>query len=325
MRFYAALILLCLLNISLCLSQNKDTTAVLSESPSGTIKATVQIDRKMVPQNRTVTFTVKISWQGDLDRYEIEKLENPVLTNLEIMGNSSSNWVGEMAGVKQAIKTYEFILKPLELGMAYIDGLFIEYKDQEYDETNRLVTNRLEIKIIDPLKEKSLQPWILGGGLFFLVVILSFGGFSFIKHKKAKEAELKAKAMEMIPIEDKYLSEFKQKIDLQNSNMVESLSSLSKLFREYLSERYHIPAMEITTHEIGNELNKLAVSEKVIEQTEEVLRSCDVAKFSGGHVERGVLERTYTLVEDILNRNKSDDIEFSNQDEGVQNDKVTSQ
>jgi len=30
-----------------------------------------------------------------------------------------------------------------------------------------------------------------------------------------------------------------------------------------------------------------------------------VAKFSGGQVEKGILERGYTLVEDIFNKNKS--------------------
>ncbi len=312
MRLYSLVFIFYLISLTQCFSQDTDSSAVLSDVLSNTIKATVQVDRKQVPQNLLVTYTVKITWQGDLDRYEIEKFENSVLTNFEIIGNSSSNWVGELGGVMQAIKSYEFILKPLALGMGYIDGVFIEYHDQVYDKIDRIVTNRLEVKIVEPVKEKSFRTWILGGSLFFLVLILSFGSISYVKNKKIKEAELKAKEMEMLPVEDKYITDFKQEIDLQNVNTAESLSSLSILFRRYLSERYQIPAMEITTQEIAIELNKLAVSDKVIEQVNEILNSCDIAKFSGGHVERGVLDRVYTLVEDILNRNKADYIEYSN-------------
>ena len=304
MRFLITQLAFCFLSLNLCFSQNLDTTKVAPNSETeGAIKATIQLDRKEVPQNHTVAFTVKVSWQGDLDRYEISKLETPVLTNLEIVENSSSNWVGEVGGVKQAIKTYEFILKPVAMGMGYVDGLIIEYKNLAFGDTENLVTNRLDVKIIEPVSEKSLKPWIIGGGISLLLILASGGGINLVKRKKAKEAEERAKALEMIPIEDKYRNEFKQEVDLQNTDIVASFSSLSKVLRKYISEKYEISAMEMTSPQISTELSKLVVPENMIDQTDEVLRSCDVAKFSGGQVERTVIERAYTLVEEILNKN----------------------
>lgn len=301
MRFLAVFPILFICN--LCFSQDADSTTVRSDEQDGTITASVQFDRNDVPQNRNLVFTVKVSWQGDLDRFEIEKLENPILTNFRILSNSSSNRVGQAGGVKQAVKTYEFTLQPLELGMAYADGMIIEYVDMKSGKKGHLLTNRLEAKVIDPIKERSLKPWIIGGGVVVTLLLLGGGRVYFAKRKKAREAADNAKALESIPIEEKYLPELKENVDLQGGDQIGSFSSLSKLFRSYLSERYDMPARGMTTQEISSHLSKLAIPEKIIEQTREILDSSDVAKFSGGQVERGVIERCYTLFEDILKSN----------------------
>ncbi len=286
--------------INICFPQVQDTSTVVLPQ-TGAIKASVQVDRKEVAQNRTVTCTIKVSWQGDLSRYEIEEVENPVLTNLEELGNASSNSVGDAAGVMQAVRSYEYTLQPIELGMAYIDAAIIEYKDTKYDQTHRLITDRLEIRVVEPIKERSLMPFILAAsGVVFLALVAGLG-FIFLKRKKSREAELEKQAQEQIPIEEEYLTDLKEKVDLKNPNVADTFSALSKMFRGYLSEKYRIPAMEISTKEITGKLNELAVSENIISQADEILNSCDVAKFSGGQVEKGTLERAYTLVEDILN------------------------
>ncbi len=308
MHFLFSAVFLFFFFINICFPQDQDASAVSSLPQAGAIKAAVQVNRKEVPQNRTVTCTIKVTWEGDLNRYEIEDVESPSLTNLEELGNSSSNSVGEAAGVMQAVRTYEYTLQPIELGMAYIDGTVIEYKDTKYDQTHQLVTDRLEIKVVKPIKERTAKPFIFAVSTFFFLALVAGLGFVFLKRKKAREAELEKQAQELIPIEERYLTDFKEKVALKSQNVVETFSSLSKIFRSYLSEKYQIPAMEITTKEIASKLIELAISENIISQVDEILNSCDVAKFSGGQVEKGTLERAYTLVEDILNKNKADQL-----------------
>lgn len=305
MSFKMALFLL-LIFTNLGFTQTQDSSLVRSDLQAGAITAEVQVDSKEVPQNQTVRFSVKVSWQGDLDRYEIEKLETPILKNLEVVHSASSNWVGEVNGVKKAIKTYDFTLKPQALGMAYIDALIIEYRDNEYGEQHSLVTNRLEVKIVDPVLKKDNTVWFVAAAIVLSLAVVSVGAIGLMKKRKAKEAELRARELAKIPIEVDYLREIKEKVDTKNADIVESFSTLSKLFRRYLSERYHVPALEFTSQEIGNELHKMGISEQIVEQTNEVLQTCDVAKFSGGDIELEALQRGYTLVEDILNRNKNE-------------------
>ncbi|HEX9652492.1 MAG TPA: hypothetical protein VGA99_02175, partial [bacterium] len=212
----------------------------------------------------------------------------------------------------RVLRTYDYVLKPLALGMGYIDGLIVDYKDTKYDEIHSIVTNRLEVKVIDPVVETNWTLWLLTGTGIVLLVGLSAATAVFIRRKNARESEQRRQMLQVIPLEDTYLNDLKQKIDLKNPNTNDSFSALSKILKRYLSQRYQISAMEITTPEITGELQKAAVSEKLVEQVAETLSACDVAKFSGAQVESGTLERCYTLVEDILNRNKREFIESTN-------------
>lgn len=302
--FFSLLILLFVSNSSF--SQAQDSLATKQESHGGKITAEVTVDRNEVPQNQRVTFTIRISWQGDLDRYEIGTLEKPILNNLEILSTSSSNWVGETEGIKRATKTFDFLLRPMELGMAYIDAMIIEYRDSQYDEKHSLVTNRLEVKVVDPILESDNTLWFVSGAALLVIALVAMGGVSFLKRKKAKVAELRKQELAAIPVEVVFLSELNEKIDLKSADPVASFSELSKLLKRYLSEKYQIAALETTSREIRDGLNRVGVSEKLLEQTDEVLKSCDIAKFSGGDVERATLERCFTLVEDILSRNKNE-------------------
>ncbi|MFQ5706433.1 MAG: hypothetical protein ACE5HO_03240 [bacterium] len=299
----------CLWAVGPVLAQVSDTTSAAANAPVGGIRAVARLQAHEVPQNRTLTYTVEVSWQGGLERYSIEKLEDPVLTNLEIVGSSSSNWVGERNNIEQTVKTYEFILKPIALGMAYVDGLRINYRDNDLDESQSLMTNRLEVKVTDPILEGNANTWVIGGSVLVLLLVAG-GGFLVIKRRRIQDTKTFTSAPEILPLEDQFLTKLKGEISLDKHDSVESFSALSKLYRSYLSQRYNIAAMEITTQEILDELKNQAMANRVIEETDEVLHACDVAKFSGGSIEPGKLDRVYAIVEDLLNRNKSEYIEF---------------
>jgi hypothetical protein len=141
-------------------------------------------------------------------------------------------------------------------------------------------------------------------------ILLFAAGFFFFRKRGSEEAD--KVAVELTLLEDRFLEKIKEGVDLQSPDTVAAFSTLAKLFRNYLSDRYHIPVPEVSAKEVGAEMQRLGVSEKTVEQTQEVLRAADVARFSGGRVERSVLERATTLVEDILTRNRRDFIAYSN-------------
>lgn len=309
LRDITRLILIFLLPAGL-LSQTNDSLSTSSGGLDGYIKAEVKVSSSKVPQNAEFSFIIKIDWYGDLERYQIENPENPTLTNLKLVGNASSNHVGETAGKKFAEKIYTFTLKPIEMGMAYIDGLVIQYKDLQTGEMQKLETNRLQVEVVEPVFHNKPDIWTL-----ILELVLSLAiiiAVVFVVRRRKMNVQNNKIEVEFTLIEDKYHTELQQKIDMKTQNKAALFSVLSKLFKRYLSERYQIETIGKSTPEIMEALNGQAVSDKVLVTVEEILKTSDVAKFSGGNIETGVFERAYTLVEDIFKRNKSDFIEDTN-------------
>jgi len=278
----------------------------------GFIKAEVKVSGTRVPQNVEFKYTVEISWNGDVDRYEIEALETPALINLEVVGNASSNRVSERAGEQLTVKVYEFMLRPIEMGMAYIDGMVITYKDVATGETHELKTRRLEVEVIDPVFDDRQNMLMLVVGAALSLIIVAGAAVVMLQRRKRRRASQNKVRVEFTLIEDKYLTALKDTGNAANSDAVGLFSGLSKLLRNYLRDRYDIDTTGKSSAEIIAALNDQAVTQQVLAQVEEILNTCDTVKFSGGKVDAGTQERIYTLVEDILTRNKADFIEDTN-------------
>jgi len=304
-------IIFCLLIIFLIntLAFNQDSTGVVRTEDTG-IKVSASVDTKEVPLNRTLTLTIQVSWHGGLDRYDIDEFENPVLRNLEIVGTSSSNKV--VGGEKpMAVKERQLTLKPLELGMAYIESAIITYSDLVLDQNQRLVTNRLDVKVIDPVPEPGEGEirWIVIVGVFLL---LSGGATAFIFiQKKRREQQEQEKVEVVLPPEERYLQELKEAVDLSAADLDvwQGFSTLSRIYRRYLAEKYEMRALEATTEDVAKSLGEAVVDERFLNNSKEILDTCDLAKFSGGAGSKADLERVYTLIESNLERSLRGELE----------------
>ncbi len=89
-------------------------------------------------------------------------------------------------------------------------------------------------------------------------------------------------------------------MDLNNSDRREALSSISRIFRKYLSEKYHISALEVTTEELIEKLMSENIEENLIGKCDSLFRKADVVKFSGADASQSELDEAYTTVETIL-------------------------
>ena len=108
----------------------QDSTQI---SPSG-IKVLTSVYSKEIALNRLLKFTIQVEWFGNLSRYEISEMENPVVHNFKIKSTASADRREHVGGRLKAIKTFEYELIPEELGMGYIDGVIVKYIDTETGE-----------------------------------------------------------------------------------------------------------------------------------------------------------------------------------------------
>ncbi len=296
------------LSTSLIAQTSGDDTLQTAVRQPGEITLSASVDKNQVALNRPLELLIRIKWYGDLDKYQVHQFDNPILNNLEITGHSASNKVSSENGRNIAIQDYVFTLKPQELGMGYIEGVIIRYTDMDTDTDYSLSTNRIEIKVLDPIPEPGDKSWII-----WLAIIIMLAGVAFFtviylqkrKAEKIRQAQLKAE--KAVPMEEKYLQELKDfNLDDPGLDIGKTINRLSRLLRRFLAEKFNLPADTLTTEELVRELTEKHADEHLVKDVNEVLSRADVIKFSGGDAEKSELERLFGLVKEniIALRNK---------------------
>lgn len=280
----------------------QDTTAVVSESK---ITISSEVDKKEVPLNRPVICSVIVEWTGDLKRYQISDIENPIVENLEIVKTSAADRRLSEGGVAKAIRTFKFELQPKSRGMAYIENVIVKYIDNESGEGESLITPRLSVKVIDPVAEPGSKNWIIKWIVLAIIIAAIFITILIWRKRVQERKKREAEAVKVVPLEEEYLSQLRQSVNLKSPEIKvnEAFWLLSKIARKYISQKYQIPALESTTEKIVAELSKTKLDQTLLNNIQEILTVSDLAKFAGSEGNRNELDRIYTLLEAILERN----------------------
>jgi len=219
--------------------------------------------------------------------------------------------VATINGVQTAIREYTFSLKPEAIGMGYVEPMIIKYTDRVADADYRLTTNRIEVRVVDPIPEKGSPVWLLW---VFGFIIITAGAFLIVKSmasKKARQQKLEQEmAQKSVPIEEQYLQELKAAVDLNEPTLdgAKVFSLLSKMLRRFLHERFNAPGLEATTSEVKQFLYDERFDDRIVNEIKEILSNADIIKFSGKPVDRPDVERTYTLVESIFQKSLRNEI-----------------
>jgi hypothetical protein len=268
---------------------------VLSDnaSPDLSIELSAQVEPNHVPLNGSVKLKVQVMWQGDLNRIEIEEIEEPLLSHLEITGSASANHIIGGAESK-AIKEVIYFLKPLTLGMAYIESVVLKYQDTVTGESHFLQTERISIEVLPAVQEKKAS-----GFLFWpiaaLVLILGAGIILYLRRSR-QQAE--PQVQEVI-LEEAFLDRLHVD-DLSKQNPDTAFTHLIKMFRQYLAQKYDIPTMEATTDKWIASLKQTDLGESLTSSCEKLFREADVLKFSGEKISQSALEEAYSTFEQVL-------------------------
>jgi hypothetical protein len=257
------------------------------------------VEPKRIPLNRTAALTVRLSWEGALDSLVIGEVEEPVLTNLEVAGTSTSNRVEGTATGSRSVKEIAYTLKPKSLGMGYIDSIRVSYEDRRSGVVHLVKTQRLSAEAVDPVPESrgGSRAWLWTLLIVCFIAGALGGAAFFLKSKTRKPLET---APPPGPAEETYLESLKAVRGANAENPPEALVPLSKLFRRYLSEKFGIPALEATTRELLGALRNSGVEEGLIKKCEAFFEKADVIKFSGRKASQAEFDAAYTTVESVL-------------------------
>ncbi|MFZ0390746.1 MAG: hypothetical protein WAN36_09850 [Calditrichia bacterium] len=281
------------------------------------IQLNTYVEESKVPLNGRVVFHIEISWQGELRQYKVEPVSPPVLRNLLLEGSGSENRLEPLEdGGFLAVKSIVYRLKPLELGMAYIDGITIDYLNRLTNEADQLTSQRVMVEITEPVKREG------SGGIkafvYIFLLVIFFGAvlyFLFAFFRKRKLA--RHTPQQEIPLAQVYLMRLSREVDPRGTNLTEMTVRLSRIFREYLHERYDIPAKELSTTEIAALLQQREIPEDERAKILDVLKKLDVIRFTGKRIEPDEFTNIYGTIETLLiqQQNETESVQVTEREE----------
>jgi cbb3-type cytochrome oxidase subunit 3 len=271
------------------------STAV-TDSSAVQIELKASLEANQVPKNREAIYHVSLSWKGDLDRFHILDVSEPAVTNLQIRGSGSSNkFYLDDSGNPYSIKRITYYFLPKEMGMAYIDGLTIRYKDTVNGKTGVLTAQRLQVTITEPVMDSN------GGGLgvivfwvllsLFLILVAFFVYRYFQRRDEADAAPVEEKKS----LEDEKLEilmEINKSGDLKYN---EKVQQMSRLLNGYFSEKFGMEG-QLEFKDIEEPLTSLSLEAGVIAKIKDFMERATLAKFAGEEVS----ETDYQLYYDTL-------------------------
>lgn len=138
--------------------------------------------------------------------------------------------------------------------------------------------------IVRPLAEpytlSEFLPWIL---FSFALAVVIFAIFYFIRRRKKNKPFFAKKEKPLLPPHEQALLDLETlrlKKLWQNDRLKDYHSELTDIIREYIERRFHIPAMEMVTFEIVQELKKTGVNEQILSRVQASFELADLVKFA---------------------------------------------
>jgi len=275
----------------------------MPDSTLSSVSVRAYVESEDVPLNREVVFHVELTWTGDLNKYQFDDVNDPIVSNLKLRGSGSGNKVSLVKGKPQAMRSVTYYYMPQEMGMGYIDGATLGYTNSETHQQEHLITKRVSVKISEPLAEETQEflpgtilLWVLLIG-FFLSIVYALLRF-FQRRSQAKQLE-----EERPPgLEEKYLSFLRDDIYPGNNKHEENLAAISKLIYGYLAERFAIPGA-ITPEILRDRLMALNTAPDLVDRISALANKADKIRFAAEKADPADVHLFYDSVEMILKNN----------------------
>ncbi len=275
-----------------------------ADSTASKITLHTYLEQNEVPQNKEVVYHVELSWEGDLQRYHIAQVSTPVLTNLTLRGSGSANrFFTDEQGKPHSLKRISYYLTPVEMGMAYIDGITVQYEDTKTQQKESLSAQRLGVKIIEGVPEPgagvSAGTILLYILLLLFVAVIVYSLWKYFKIRRAEQEEAEPEAS----LEDILLEELST-LKKENGNDTEGgFHRLMQLARRYFSDKFKLnPAAGF--NEIKEALKDKNAPADLLTKLERLYQQGELSQFAGEAISDGDFHLFTDTVELLLQTGK---------------------
>lgn len=284
-------LLLGLLPLFSCSRTESSTT--VSEKGSGLppVQVIARTDKTRATVSESILYTLRVTYDPDLS----VTLPEP---GAKIAGLRITDF-GEEGPAETEDRLFcekWFRLQPDIVGTYIIPAMTVSYTDKN-KEKKELKTPQIFLEVtsaltsasgekstdiidIKPLEkmERDLKPFILAGGAAALAMAAATALFLYVRKRKKQQAEKQRPAHE-IALEE--IEKLERDGLIERGIVREHYFRLSDIFRTYIENRFHIPAVEQTTPELIPEIRKLdTIDVSVMSKAEAFLNYSDLVKFA---------------------------------------------
>jgi hypothetical protein len=277
------------------------------DSTQTNIELKSSVDQSEIPFNRELTFTVQAIWEGEQDRFRITPIVPPQCEKFEITGSSSVNQTRMEKGKTMSVKTFRFILKPMETGGGRIGSVQLNYIDSATKDSSSLFTQPIDVQITAPVKErgakyKTILLIVVFSVLIYVIYTAKRRG-KRVEIKREQQSEKQTTTEELLEQKtSRKLEEIREQV--QNDRLDSCSSDISRLLTRYMEARYQIVTSGKTTNDIIDSLIGLDLPPERITLLKSILSACDRAKFAAERMERNKCEEITEMARKFLEQNR---------------------
>jgi hypothetical protein len=273
-------------------------TMNLSTIQGQDFSVSAKTDSSLMVIGGQMNLTLEVAQPRDV-QVVFPQFTDTIVKSIEIVGTTGPDTT-KIDNNRIAVKKV-FRITSFDSGLHYIPPMEFELASANLQAKKK--TNSIGIMVANPFKEVDPQkgitdiktpintpfklsellrflPWIWGG--IAVLLLIGAGVWFYIKRSNPLKAFIKEKPKEpphVIALRE--LDHIKEAKLWQKGQVKAFYSEVSDVLREYLDERYCIPAPEQITSDIVQSLRKVDLpDDKVIDKIKQVLETADLVKFA---------------------------------------------
>ncbi len=220
---------------------------------------------------------------------------------------------------------YTFTISYYDSGSVTIPPIAVNYTSAGDDELKVILSNSVTFTVhtlpveqqaeIKDVKKPLTIPldWKFVFLIVFIVlIVIALAVFFYLRYKKKKSMLPVKKKIIRIPAHVKALTaldNLEREQLWQKGQVKEYHSNITGIVRNYFEERFNLPALELTTTEQMQQLNKVSSAEKIVEEAEQFLNNADLVKFAKFIPIASVNEEMMKQAKEIVNKTIPTEIE----------------
>lgn len=208
-----------------------------------------------------------------------------------------------------AIPPFKFVVNNDTNGV-FTEPLLLQVQTVAVDTTQNIKNIKpilvTQYSFIDWIKDNMIYVYIIVGTVLLVIIVVylsrKYNKMKMVVKEVVKQPEIPAHIIAL-----KKLNEIKSQSVWQQGKTKHYYSLVSETIREYIENRYRIPALEQTTEEIIYGFRNVALDEQSMSKLKQILKISDLVKFAKENPLPAENEQTLINAFDFVEDTKVDD------------------